>query len=75
MFKKWSSALRKKMKDDERKKIDILSEADEETFASLQHNMQVEEDVLKRVYGNLEDLERADLEDYKVTERKYGRSD
>jgi len=75
MFDKWNRDLRKKMKDDERESRDNLSGVDEETFSKLQHNMQVEKDVLKKVYLSLADLEQADLEDYKDIERKYGRSD
>lgn len=73
MFEKWDRELRQKIQNDEKTKGDILQRAEYETFACPKHNMLVEQADANRVY-DLE-LERADLEDYLKTERKYGRTD
>lgn len=73
MFEKWDRELRQKIQNDEKTKGDILQRAGHETFVSPKHNMLVEEVDGQKFYDL--DLERADLEDYLKTERKYGRTD
>lgn len=72
MFEKWDRELRKKVKEDERLKGDILKRVSDETFVFYQHNMLVDKVDAINFYD--EDLERADLDDYLKLERKYGRT-
>ncbi len=76
MFDKWDKALRKKIKDDEKKKGKFETRLSNETFDVDLHNMQVGYALpeIKQIYKELADLERADLEDYNKIERKYGRT-
>ena len=55
---------------------DILRQSDMSTFQSAWHNMQVEastRDILS-AYKELEEMERAELQDNLNFERKYGRA-
>ena len=55
---------------------DILRQSDLSTFQSAWHNMQVEasaRDILS-AYKELEEMERAELQDNLNLERKYGRA-
>jgi len=72
MFEKWNEELRKKVKDDESRKGDILVRVVHETFDFDQHNMLLEEGALQE---EMKEFTRADLQDYLNLERNYGRTD
>ncbi len=77
MFEKWDRALRKKLKDEEATKGDILDRITHETFDEKEHSMLVKGNMAELVkeQEELVDLEQADLYDYIKIERKYGRTD
>lgn len=77
MFEKWNRALRKKLKDEEATKGDILERITYETFDEKEHSMLVKGSMaeLAKEQEELVDLEQADLYDYIKIERKYGRTD
>lgn len=71
MFEKWDKELREKIAKDKSLKDDILGEVLQATLDTFAHSMQVEGRLLEKVYLDLQDGERADLEDYFLIEKVY----
>ena len=65
------------MKEDKQKDINLSKKDDKETLKSYEHKLLVEgysDEDLAKLYDNLSDLEFADLSDYFLLERRYGRN-
>ena len=76
MKSKLKKELEKLAKQNKTAQNDILRQSAMSTFQSAWHNMQVEgnaRDILS-VYSEIEEMERAELEDLMEFERKYGRA-